>query len=176
MAKAKKRAAKKRPAKARAKTRVVRRAKKKKAPLVGNIEGQFTDWTGTTPQTGDFGNVQVGGPPVMTFPPPPATPPPGQRAVGFSFQPSVGHNNALPQVTLRTTGPFGLWTGVNTARTSKLVRMALGATSYGFCYIFFQPKRIGKLRGTLTVSTKRVSLTGTFRNNGAFALHGVSTP
>jgi hypothetical protein len=185
MAKAKKRAAKKRPARPRAKTKVVRaRAKtkvvrsqaKKKLPLVGSVEGQFTDWSGTTLQTGAFGSVQVGGPPVMPFPTPPATPPPGQRAVGFSFQPSVGHKNALPEVTLRTTGPFGLWTGVNVAQTSKLVRLPLGGDAYGFCYIFFQPKRLGKLRGSLTVSTKRVTLTGTFRNNGAFALHGVSTP
>jgi hypothetical protein len=146
--------------------------KKKSSKNVGSIDGYFSDYAGRAPyQDGNFKVVPVGGPTIVATDPLPA----GELILFFSFSPTAKHQSAAAAVKVKTTGPFVLWGGnTSPAVTSKSQTMTLSSTEAASCYIVCQPKKAGSVKGTLTVSTKNVILTGTFRNKRAFKLKATS--
>jgi hypothetical protein len=148
-------------------------AKKNKASkTVGSIDAYFSNSLGRNPiQDGNFGVVSVGGPTIGT-----STPlPPGELILFFSFIPTAKHQGAATFVKVKTAGPFALWNGYTSPPVlTKSQTLTLSSEAAANCYIVCRPKKAGPVKGTLTVSTKDVTLTGPFRNKRAFKLKATS--
>jgi hypothetical protein len=156
-----------------AERKVAKKATKKSAKkgaknnkTIGSVNAIFQD----SGLTGDFGSVVVGGPtPVQWIGS--NTLPAGERLLIIVFDPNANHLADGCQVSLKTTGPFQIWTGQNSAPSNSLV-LLLPAAQSSFNYLICKPKKPGKAKGTLTISAKNVLLTGPFKNGAAFPLKG----
>jgi len=145
-------------------------ARKKTVALVGSINALF----GGPNQTGHFGRVPIGGPKPVLWSTTPL--PAGERLLVFTFNPEAGHRSAMPELVLTTTGPFRVQsTQFGAPPPSRSIVVAVAAVVESVAMIFFEPTRLARQKGTLTIRVKRAELTGTFTKGVAFPLVGTGT-
>jgi hypothetical protein len=144
----------------------------KKTNNIGSINGSFFSPFGAQDldQSGKFGTVAIGGPVPVAWTGTAQTLPAGERMLNFTFNAVAGDSNKVPEITLKTTGPFELWDGFHPV--TKTITLAMAAGGGQLCYIILNPQKAGKQKGDLTLKVKDVELTGTFKNGTAFKLSG----